>query len=179
MVVEKKRHGVPPPSSSLFYIPDPGRICIPGLSPWWMREQMAPPARGPDTRKLRPEPPSVPRPLPPALTTVMLDESAPKRRRLQRSPTPEVPAEDEDYVPYVPVAQRKQAKLAKLTTWSGNRDASRSKRALAEALEREEAENEEEERRKEKARIERTLLLEAQEVHLRKAAEGACGASRH
>ncbi|KAL1683440.1 P-loop containing nucleoside triphosphate hydrolase protein [Schizophyllum commune] len=103
----------------------------------------------------------------------MLDESAPKRRRLQRSPTPEVPAEDEDYVPYVPVAQRKQAKLAKLTTWSGNRDASRSKRALAEALEREEAENEEEERRKEKARIERTLLLEAQEVHLRKAAEDA------
>ena len=69
--------------------------------------------------------------------------------------------------------------MAKLTTWSGNRDASRSKRALAEALEREEAENEEEERRKEKARIERTLLLEAQEVHLRKAAEGACGASRH
>lgn len=38
-------------------------------------------------------------------------------------------------------------------------------------MEREEAENEEEERRKEKARIERTLLLEAQEVHLRKAAE--------
>lgn len=100
-------------------------------------------------------------------------ESAPKRRRIQRSPSPEFKLDDtEDYVPYVPVAQRKQAKLAKLSSWGPNADKEKAKRLQQEKEEREDEEAEEE-RRKERARKERTLLMEAQEVHSKKALEGA------
>lgn len=100
-------------------------------------------------------------------------EVATKRRRVQRSPTPEYKLDDDDdsYVPYVPVAQRRQAKLAKLTSWGANADKDKAKQQQQEQDEKEDEEREEELRR-EKARKERTLLMEAQEVHSRKAVEG-------
>lgn len=101
-------------------------------------------------------------------------ESAPKRRRIQRSPSPEYKLDDvEDYEPYIPVAQRKQAKLAKLNSWGPNADKEKARRLQQEKEEREDEEAEEE-RRKERARKERTLLMEAQEVHSKKALEGPC-----
>ncbi|EIM90530.1 P-loop containing nucleoside triphosphate hydrolase protein [Stereum hirsutum FP-91666 SS1] len=100
-------------------------------------------------------------------------ESAPKRRRIQRSPSPEYKLDDvEDYEPYIPVAQRKQAKLAKLNSWGPNADKEKARRLQQEKEEREDEEAEEE-RRKERARKERTLLMEAQEVHSKKALEDA------
>ena len=101
-------------------------------------------------------------------------ESAPKRRRISRSPSPTYKYDDDDdnYVPYVPVAQRREAKLAKLSSLSTISDRTKAKKQLEELLEREDAEREEE-RQREKARKERPLLMEAQEVHERKAAESA------
>jgi hypothetical protein len=101
----------------------------------------------------------------------------PKRRRIERSPSPQYRLDDEandNYVPYVPVAQRRQAKLAQLTAAAGGESSDRA-RAVKEKLEREEREDaeREEERTREKARQERTLLVEAQEVHERKRVEDA------
>ncbi|KAI0736494.1 DEAD-domain-containing protein [Fomitopsis betulina] len=95
-------------------------------------------------------------------------ESAPKRRRTQRSPSPEYGLDNDNYEPYIPVAQRRQAKLAKLTSWGTNKS-----KVVVPEQEQDERDDEEreEERRKEKARKERTLLMEAQEVHERKAVE--------
>ncbi|KAI0798122.1 P-loop containing nucleoside triphosphate hydrolase protein [Abortiporus biennis] len=101
-------------------------------------------------------------------------ESAPKRRRIERSPSPtyNIDEESENFQPYIPVAQRRQAKLAKLTSWGANSNKDKEKRLKQEQEEKEDEEREEE-RRKEKARKERTLLMEAQEVHTKKAAEDA------
>lgn len=100
-------------------------------------------------------------------------ESASKRRRINRSPSPAYKLDGaEDYEPYIPVAQRKQAKLAKLSSLGPNADKERARRLQQEKEEREDEEAEEE-RRKERARKERTLLMEAQEVHSKKALEGA------
>ncbi|KAI0710416.1 P-loop containing nucleoside triphosphate hydrolase protein [Cerioporus squamosus] len=103
-----------------------------------------------------------------------MSEPAYKRPRIQRSPSPVYKLDDEDdsYEPYVPVAQRRQAKLAKLTSWGANTEKDKAKRLQEEQEERDDEEREEE-RRREKARKERTLLMEAQEVHTRKAAEVA------
>ncbi|KAF9810820.1 hypothetical protein IEO21_06768 [Rhodonia placenta] len=100
----------------------------------------------------------------------MSEESAPKRRRVQRSPSPvyKLDNEDDSYEPYIPVTQRRQAKLAKLTSWGV--DKTKNQSPEDEQDEREDEEREEE-RRREKARKERTLLMEAQEVHEKKAAE--------
>ncbi|KAH7907968.1 P-loop containing nucleoside triphosphate hydrolase protein [Hygrophoropsis aurantiaca] len=98
-----------------------------------------------------------------------------KRRRLQRSPSPvsyKLDDEDSTYEPYIPVAQRREAKLAKLSSLGSNVDKEKSRKQLEELLEREDEEREEE-RRREKARRERTLLMEAQDVHSKKAAEDA------
>lgn len=102
-----------------------------------------------------------------------MSEPAYKRARIQRSPSPVYKLDDEDdsYEPYVPVAQRRQAKLAKLTSWGANAEKEKARRLEEEQEERDDEEREEE-RRREKARKERTLLMEAQEVHDRKAAEG-------
>lgn len=102
----------------------------------------------------------------------MSEESAPKRRRVQRSPSPvyKLDNEDDSYEPYIPVTERRQAKLAKLTSWGV--DKTKNQSPEDEQDEREDEEREEE-RRREKARKERTLLMEAQEVHEKKAAEGA------
>jgi ATP-dependent RNA helicase DDX41 len=102
---------------------------------------------------------------------------APKRRRIERSPSPAYKLDDEandDYEPYVPVAQRRQAKLAQLAAAAGGEGIDRA-RAAKEKQEREEREDAEREaeRTRERARQERTLLLEAQEVHERKRAEDA------
>ncbi|KAK0506438.1 P-loop containing nucleoside triphosphate hydrolase protein [Armillaria luteobubalina] len=97
-----------------------------------------------------------------------------KRRRVERSPSPtyKLDGEDDTYEPYIPVAQRRQAKLAKLTSLGANSDKERTKRQQREQQEREDEANEEEAHR-ERLRKERTLLMEAQEVHSQKAAEDA------
>jgi ATP-dependent RNA helicase DDX41 len=96
-----------------------------------------------------------------------------KRRRVERSPSPTYKLDDDDsYEPYVPVAQRRQEKLAKLSSLGAPSEKQKAKKQQEEQEEREDAEKEEE-RRKERARKERTLLMEAQEVHSRKAEEGA------
>ncbi|PBL01380.1 DEAD-domain-containing protein [Armillaria gallica] len=97
-----------------------------------------------------------------------------KRRRVERSssPTYKLDGEDDTYEPYIPVARRRQAKLAKLTSLGANSDKERTKRQQREQQEREDEANEEEARR-ERLRKERTLLMEAQEVHSQKAAEDA------
>ncbi|KAH9857765.1 DEAD-domain-containing protein [Lenzites betulinus] len=104
----------------------------------------------------------------------MSDRPAHKRARIQRSPSPVFKLDDEDdsYEPYVPVAQRRQAKLAKLTSWGANAEKDKAKQLLEEQEEKDDEEREEE-RRREKARKERTLLMEAQEVHDRRATEDA------
>ncbi|KAF6742351.1 DEAD-box protein abstrakt [Ephemerocybe angulata] len=102
------------------------------------------------------------------------DEYRPKRRRV-RSPQPPKPAsdeEDDNYVPYVPVAQRREEKFAKLQSWGVRSGRDRPRKPQDDAEEKE-AELKEEELRREKARRERTLLLEAQDVHKKKAAEDA------
>ncbi|KAF8876026.1 P-loop containing nucleoside triphosphate hydrolase protein [Gymnopilus junonius] len=89
----------------------------------------------------------------------------------RRSPSPEYKMDNDDlYEPYIPVAQRRQEKLAKLSSLGITAETSKSRKIEEEQEEREDAQREEENRR-EKARKERTLLFEAQEVHLRKAAE--------
>jgi ATP-dependent RNA helicase DDX41 len=104
-------------------------------------------------------------------------EPSHKRRRLvQRSPSPQYKLDDEendDYEPYVPVAQRRQEKLAKLSSWAKTSDKHRPTYAPEDRSDQPQDEDEEETRR-EKLRKDRTLLAEAQEVHLKKAAEGAC-----
>ncbi|KAI0822665.1 DEAD-domain-containing protein [Trametes gibbosa] len=104
----------------------------------------------------------------------MSDKPAHKRARIQRSPSPVFKLDDEDdsYEPYVPVAQRRQAKLAKLTSWGANAEKDKAKQLLEEQEDKDDEEREEE-RRREKARKERTLLMEAQEVHDRRATEDA------
>lgn len=104
----------------------------------------------------------------------MDQQSSSKRRRIRRSPSPahKFDYDDDTYEPYVPVAKRRQQKLAKLTSRGQNEQGKRKERQ-AEIDEREDAFKEEEVKR-EKARKERTLLVEAQEVHFKKAAEGAC-----
>jgi hypothetical protein len=97
-------------------------------------------------------------------------EAPTKRRRVNRSPSPvyKLDDEDESYEPYIPVAQRRQEKLAKLASLGGNLD----KEQTRAELEQREDEANEEEKLRERQRKERTLLMEAQEVHSRKAAEG-------
>ena len=103
-----------------------------------------------------------------------MSESASKRRRLdQRDPSPEYKLDDEDnddYVPYVPVAQRRQQKLAALSSHLAS-DKQRARSHDSPAVE--EDEDDTEARRRDKERKERTLLMEAQEVHRKQAAEGA------
>ncbi|KAF4615329.1 hypothetical protein D9613_002844 [Agrocybe pediades] len=93
------------------------------------------------------------------------------RRRQARSPSPVYTLDDdESYEPYIPVAQRRQQKLAKLSALGAKSDKSNAQK-LQEELDAQEDAQREEELRREKARKERTLLIEAQEVHLKKAAE--------
>jgi ATP-dependent RNA helicase DDX41 len=95
------------------------------------------------------------------------------KRRRARSPSPVYKFDDADdsYEPYIPVAQRRQEKLAKLSTLGLNSEKDSATKLQEDFDEREENQREEETRR-ERARKERTLLYEAQEVHLKKAAEG-------
>lgn len=95
------------------------------------------------------------------------------KRRRERSPSPVYKLDDADdsYEPYIPVAQRRQAKLAKLANLGMKAEKPSAQRLQEELDEKEDAQREEE-RTREKARKERTLLLEAQEVHLKKATEG-------
>lgn len=108
-----------------------------------------------------------------------MSESASKRRRIQRSESPTYKLDDEDdsYEPYIPVAQRREAKLAKLSALGANSEKYRAKKQQEELDERRD-EEEEEVRRRERVRKERTLLMEAQEVHSKKAEEGESRVTR-
>lgn len=99
-------------------------------------------------------------------------ESIQRRRARSPSPVYNLDAEDDTYEPYIPIDQRRKERLAKLSSLGVNNEKGSVKKAQDELDEREDAQREEEVRR-EKARKERTLLLEAQEVHLKKAAEGS------
>jgi ATP-dependent RNA helicase DDX41 len=102
-----------------------------------------------------------------------------KRPRVRSpSPTYNLDNDDDSYEPYIPVAQRRQEKLAKLSTLGVNPNKNRAKEHTEELDEQEDALKEEEMRR-EMVRKERTLLIEAQEVHLKKAAEGESPFSLH
>ena len=95
-------------------------------------------------------------------------------RRRPRSPSPQqysLDADDDTYEPYVPVAQRRQAKLAKFSSRIVHSERDKAKKQREESEERYDAEREEENRR-ERARRERTLLIEAEEVNTKKALEG-------
>jgi hypothetical protein len=95
-----------------------------------------------------------------------------KRRRVQPTPSPEYRLDDEgDYEPYIPVAQRRQARLARLSAWGSSAGPDRVEEARRVQEERED-EEQEEERRRERVRRGRALLVEAQEVHSKKASEG-------
>ena len=102
-----------------------------------------------------------------------------KRRRIQQPTSTQYRLDDgdDDYEPYVQVAQRRHAKLAKLSALgsSTGRDNARGQRKEEEEQEDEE---QEEERRREKVRRGRALLVEAQEVHSKKASEGMCSLTR-
>lgn len=103
-----------------------------------------------------------------------MEPSHKRRRLLQRSSSPQYKLDDEendDYEPYVPVAQRRQQKLAKLSSWVRTSD--KHGPTFEDRTDQLQDEDEEEVRR-EKLRKDRTLLAEAQEVHLKKAAEGEC-----
>ncbi|PPQ85043.1 hypothetical protein CVT26_007699, partial [Gymnopilus dilepis] len=89
----------------------------------------------------------------------------------RRTSSPEYKIEDDDsYEPYIPVAQRRQQKLAKLSSLGITTDPSKGRNIQENQDDREDAQREEEIKR-ERARKERTLLLEAQEVLQKKAAE--------
>lgn len=100
--------------------------------------------------------------------------SSPKRRRIDTEGEDyKLDDETDDYVPYVPVAQRRAQKLAQFA----GRGQTESAAALQARLEQEardakEDEEREEERRRERVRKERTLLQEAQDVMKRRAEEG-------
>lgn len=103
-----------------------------------------------------------------------MEPSYKRRRLLKRSPSPQYKLDDEEsdgYEPYVPVAQRRQQKLARLS--SCVKISEKHGPAFEDRTDQLQDEDEEETRR-EKLRKDRTLLAEAQEVHLKKAAEGAC-----
>jgi hypothetical protein len=87
-----------------------------------------------------------------------------KRHYSNRSPSPVLKLDDEDdsYEPYVPVAQRRRQRMAR---WY-------AENKQPEDIDDVEETQNEEELKKEKARMERTLLIEAQEVHSKKAVEG-------
>lgn len=100
--------------------------------------------------------------------------SSPKRRRIDTEDEFKLEDDDDNYVPYVPVAQRRQAKLAQLANRGQTRATSSVPKVSDEDAAREAREDaeREEERRRERFRKERTLLEEAQEVHKRQAEEG-------
>ena len=81
--------------------------------------------------------------------------------------------DDDDYEPYIPIAQRKQAKLNSLLKRGAIGGDSRTSQTSQPQPEADEEEDDEDTRR-EQARRERALLLEAQAVQAKKAAEGDC-----
>ena len=98
-------------------------------------------------------------------------ESVRRENARTSSPTYKLDDEDDTYEPYIPVAQRRQEKLAKLSSLGFSATKKTAKRLQEEQQEKEDVQQEEE-TKKEKARKERMLLVEAQEVHMKKAADG-------
>ena len=80
--------------------------------------------------------------------------------------------EDDNYVPYVSVKQRKQHRLQQLASRGGAEGNIQEEKRKKQDQEEKEDEELEEIKRRDKARKERTLLLEAQEVKAKKALEG-------
>jgi ATP-dependent RNA helicase DDX41 len=98
-----------------------------------------------------------------------------KRRHLEEQtdePVYKLDDEDGNYVPYVPVKQRRQERLQQLASRGGGEGSGQEERPKKQDLEEKEDEELEEINRREKARKERTLLFEAQEVKAKRALEG-------
>ncbi|KZS99315.1 P-loop containing nucleoside triphosphate hydrolase protein [Sistotremastrum niveocremeum HHB9708] len=95
-----------------------------------------------------------------------------RRAREPQTETYDLNADDDEYVPYVPLHKRQQERFARLTSRRVESERDKARREQEEQEEREDEEREAEKRR-EKQRKERTLLMEAQEVHSKKAAEDA------
>lgn len=101
--------------------------------------------------------------------------SSPKRQQIETKEEFTLDEGNDDYVPYVPVAQRRQQKLAQLASRGQKQsNAMLQARQEQEELDAKEDEEREEEKRRDRLRKERTLLVEAQEVMKRKAEEGEC-----
>ena len=106
-------------------------------------------------------------------------ERTTKRRRVNRSPSPAYKLDDEDtYEPYVSVAERRQARLAKLSNRGANAGQQQPLQDPQDQRDKRRDEDSDEEVLRERARKDRTLLVEAQEVHSKKAAEGTCRSLR-
>jgi len=106
-------------------------------------------------------------------TIGMTSEPPNKKRRMdQDEEMYRLDDEADDYVPYVPVKQQRTRRLQMLASTRGAR-LDPDKAPEKEVVEQKVDEEIEEERRKERARLDRTLLLEAQQVQAKKALEDA------
>ncbi|KDN49390.1 hypothetical protein RSAG8_02092, partial [Rhizoctonia solani AG-8 WAC10335] len=96
-------------------------------------------------------------------------------RSRSRSPPPEDPYDAGDYVPYVPVAKRREERVKRLEQLASTDEAEARRRQREEAKRREEEADEERQadEAREEARRQRTLLDRAQEVKKKKAEEDA------
>ena len=112
------------------------------------------------------------------LTHFLVMPTSPTKRRYPDEqadePVYKLDEEDDNYVPYVPVKQRKQQRLEQLASRGGTEGNSQEEKRKKQDQEEKEDEELEEVKRRDKARKERTLLLEAQEVKAKRALEGQC-----
>ena len=103
----------------------------------------------------------------------MASEPPNKKRRMDQDENMyKLDDEEDDYVPYVPVRQQRTQRLQLLASTRGAR-LDPEKELEKETVEQKVDEEREEEKRKERARLDRTLLLEAQQVQAKKALEDA------
>jgi ATP-dependent RNA helicase DDX41 len=93
-----------------------------------------------------------------------------QRRRTHNTEEYILEDDDADYEPYIPLAQRREAKLARLAQLSARADSNLSLHDEQASREEQEDVEREEERERDRLRREKTLLVEAQEVHSRRAA---------
>ncbi|CAE6400567.1 unnamed protein product [Rhizoctonia solani] len=109
---------------------------------------------------------------PPMATTT---NSSYSKRVRSRSPPPGDPYDAGDYVPYVPVAKRREERVKRLEQLASTDEAEARRRQREEAKRREEEADEERQadEAREEARRQRTLLDRAQEVKKKKAEEDA------
>jgi hypothetical protein len=109
-----------------------------------------------------------------SMTTTAKTSYSKRVRSRSRSPQAEDLYDVGDYVPYVPVAKRRQERVKRLEQLASTDEAEARRRQREEAKRREEEADEERQadEAREEARRQRTLLDRAQEVKQKKAEEG-------